>query len=90
MQPLGEPVDDFWQQRLGVILTPLQAKALVVLVEGPLSVAELADRLSVERAETEAVCQVLTKEVLIETIGDRFALAERLRPLAEEARTRGL
>ena len=90
MKPVSEPVDEFWQQRLGAALTPLQATALVVLVDGPLPVDELADRLGVTADEAEAVCQVLTKEVLIETIGDRVALAERLRPLAEEARERGL
>jgi predicted HTH transcriptional regulator len=86
-RPLKEIADPFWKKRLGVTVTPEQAKILGLLgnVSSGMMLAEICSQTGATQEETLAMCQYLQKQYLIDCEADVFRLKLHLQDLAKEA-----
>jgi predicted HTH transcriptional regulator len=63
--PSAERVDEFWKEKLGVKLTPEQARLLPLLASGPLSIEKVASVSGLSLPDTQAAVDYLKIQALV-------------------------
>ena len=86
-RPLEIIIDSFWKQRLGVKVTPDQAKILKLMGNTPsgMTLAEICCRTGATSQEVLAMCQYLQRQGLIDCEAEVYSLKLHLQDLAKEA-----
>jgi hypothetical protein len=85
-RPLKIIADSFWKQRLGVTVSPDEAKILALLGSVPegLRMTDLCAGLDSLLSDTQAMCQRLVQQQLIDRDADTYRLKSHLQDLAQE------
>ena len=89
-RPLRVVADTFWQQQLGVKLSPEQAQVLSVLsasLEG-LSFSELCSGTGFHSKELQQMCDFLAMQQLIDRVEEYYRLKPHLIELAKQRKTK--
>jgi hypothetical protein len=82
-RPLGERIDEFWKQKLGVRLSPEQASILSVLVTPePFTLEQIASAAGMHLSDAKAATDYLKLQTLIVEAEGKFALRPDLAQLA--------
>jgi hypothetical protein len=86
-RPLPDEVVDFWKQRIGANVLPLEAAMLHAVAQagGAAKIGELAAELKVHDDEAEGAVAGLVRKALATRHGDSVTIADHLIPVALES-----
>lgn len=86
-RPLKIIVDTFWQQRLGVKISPEAAKILGLLGNIPagMTLAQISSGTGASSNDAQVICQELQRQALIDFENEMYRLKSHLLDLAREA-----